>query len=133
MCRTLGNNWYQNLCSCTPIKSRPSSPRNITSDGGVLKIADGSVSKAAAHEGSISLLYPMLMRSNYTTWAVKMKVFMRAQGVWNAIVDEEVNEARSNGTRGNLLRGARRHTAAPSEEGNYKGGLEHPEDDASLC
>ncbi|XP_074322765.1 uncharacterized protein LOC141659736 [Apium graveolens] len=32
--------------------------------------------------GSIGLSYPMLTSSNYTTWAVKMKVFMQAQGVW---------------------------------------------------
>ncbi|CAN6224153.1 unnamed protein product [Urochloa humidicola] len=27
----------------------------------------------------------MLTRSNYTTWAIKMKVFMRAQGVWDVL------------------------------------------------
>ncbi|CAN6269240.1 unnamed protein product [Urochloa humidicola] len=27
----------------------------------------------------------MLTRSNYTTWAIKMKVFMRAQGVWDIV------------------------------------------------
>ena len=72
--------------------SCPNSPRNVIGDGGILKIGNGSVPKVLACEGSISLPYPMLTRSNYTTWAVKMKVFMRAQGVWNAIVDEEVNE-----------------------------------------
>ncbi|CAN6178599.1 unnamed protein product [Urochloa humidicola] len=33
----------------------------------------------------VSLHYPMLTRSNYTTWAIKMKVFMRAQGVWDVV------------------------------------------------
>ncbi|CAL5018617.1 unnamed protein product [Urochloa decumbens] len=33
----------------------------------------------------VSLHYPMLMRSNYTTWAIKMKVFMRAQDVWDLV------------------------------------------------
>ncbi|CAL5069805.1 unnamed protein product [Urochloa decumbens] len=33
----------------------------------------------------VSLHYPMLTRSNYTTWAIKMKVFMRAQGVWDIV------------------------------------------------
>lgn len=28
--------------------------------------------------GSIGLSYPMLTRSNYTAWALKMKVFMQA-------------------------------------------------------
>ena len=35
--------------------------------------------------GSIGLSYPMLDRSNYTTWAIKMKVFIKTQGAWNAI------------------------------------------------
>lgn len=35
--------------------------------------------------GSIGLTYPILARNNYTTWALKMKVFMQAQGVWNAV------------------------------------------------
>lgn len=35
--------------------------------------------------GSIGLSYPMLARSNYTAWALKMKVFMQAQGVWTAV------------------------------------------------
>lgn len=30
--------------------------------------------------------YPMLTRSNYSIWAVKMKALMRAQGVWDAVV-----------------------------------------------
>lgn len=35
--------------------------------------------------GSLGLSYPMLTRSNYTAWTLKMKVFIKAQGVWNAI------------------------------------------------
>lgn len=35
--------------------------------------------------GSIGLSYPLLARSNYTAWALKMKVFMQAQGVWNTV------------------------------------------------
>ena len=35
--------------------------------------------------GSVGLTYPMLSKSNYTTWALKMKVFMQAQGVWSAV------------------------------------------------
>lgn len=35
--------------------------------------------------GSIGLSYPMLDRSNYTAWALKMKVFIKAQRVWTAI------------------------------------------------
>lgn len=36
-------------------------------------------------EGAVGLNYPILARSNYTAWALKMKVFMKAQGVWDTI------------------------------------------------
>ncbi|GKE03943.1 endoglucanase 14-like protein, partial [Tanacetum coccineum] len=32
-------------------------------------------------DGQITLYYPMLSRSNYAAWAIKMRVFMQAQGV----------------------------------------------------
>lgn len=35
--------------------------------------------------GSFGLTYPMLSRGNYTAWALKMKVYMQAQGVWSAV------------------------------------------------
>ncbi|KAL8090283.1 hypothetical protein AgCh_039668 [Apium graveolens] len=40
---------------------------------------------AKLKEGGIGLSYPMLARSHYTAWSIKMKVFMKAQGVWEAI------------------------------------------------
>lgn len=36
-------------------------------------------------ENSVSLNYPMLTKTNYTAWSLKMKVFMQAHGVWIAI------------------------------------------------
>lgn len=36
-------------------------------------------------EGFIGLSIPMLTKSNYTTWAIKMKVFMQAHAVWESI------------------------------------------------
>lgn len=50
--------------------------------------------------GSFKLSYPILTRSNYTAWSLKMKVFMQAQGVWDvveageakALVDEKVDK-----------------------------------------
>ena len=42
-----------------------------------------------AKEGVVGLSYPMLTRSNYTTWSLKMKVFMKAQGVWGAIEQKD--------------------------------------------
>ncbi|XP_062232775.1 uncharacterized protein LOC133930086 [Phragmites australis] len=48
---------------------------------------------APAKESSlVSLHYPMLTRSNYTTWVIKMKVFVRAQGIWDAIEHEDLKE-----------------------------------------
>src|SRR3954470_1855520 len=39
-------------------------------------------------EGGITLHYPMLTSTNYSTWAIKMEVFMEAQGVWDAVEPE---------------------------------------------
>lgn len=35
--------------------------------------------------GSIGLSYPTLTKNNYTTWALKLKVYMQAQGVWTVV------------------------------------------------
>ncbi|XP_074363324.1 uncharacterized protein LOC141703782 [Apium graveolens] len=40
-------------------------------------------------DGAVSLSYPMLTRANYTAWALKMKVYMQAHGVWDAIVPKD--------------------------------------------
>lgn len=40
-------------------------------------------------EGSVGLNYPMLARNNYSAWSLKMKVFMQAQGVWDAVDPED--------------------------------------------
>lgn len=34
---------------------------------------------------SMGLSYPMLTKTNYTAWSMKMKVFMQAHGVWEAV------------------------------------------------
>ena len=39
-------------------------------------------------EAGVTLRYPMLSENNYGVWAVKMKIFMRAQGVWAAVVNK---------------------------------------------
>ncbi|KAL8107150.1 hypothetical protein AgCh_023812 [Apium graveolens] len=36
-------------------------------------------------ESSFGLSYPILTKTNYTAWALKMKVFIQAHGVWEAI------------------------------------------------
>lgn len=38
-----------------------------------------------ANGSGIGLSYPMLTKTNYAAWAQKMKVFMQAHGVWEAI------------------------------------------------
>ncbi|GJZ80177.1 zinc finger, CCHC-type containing protein [Tanacetum coccineum] len=42
-------------------------------------------------DGQITLHYPMLSRSNYAAWAIKMRVFMQAQGVWEAVEPRTAN------------------------------------------
>ncbi|XP_022925331.1 uncharacterized protein LOC111432621 [Cucurbita moschata] len=46
-------------------------------------------SKSTTKEGLVSLQYPTLSRTNYSAWAMKMKVYLRAQGVWDAIESTE--------------------------------------------
>ncbi|XP_058003613.1 uncharacterized protein LOC131180039 [Hevea brasiliensis] len=45
-------------------------------------------------ESSVSLKYPMLTKSNYAAWAIKMEVFMMAQGVWDAIESPDSIDSR---------------------------------------
>jgi hypothetical protein len=39
----------------------------------------------AVKEGGVSLSYPMLTTTNYSTWVIKMEANMDAQGLWEAI------------------------------------------------
>ncbi|KAF0889421.1 hypothetical protein E2562_023708 [Oryza meyeriana var. granulata] len=41
-------------------------------------------------EVGVTVRYPMLSENNYGVWAVKMKIFMRAQGVWAAVEGDGV-------------------------------------------
>ena len=59
-------------------------PRNNNNNG-----ERGESSKSATKEGLVSLQYPTLSRTNYSAWAMKMKVYLRAQGVWDAIQSTE--------------------------------------------
>lgn len=47
---------------------------------------------ALKKKGSMGFSYPMLSRNNYTAWSVKMKVYMQAQGVWEAVESGESKE-----------------------------------------
>ena len=39
-------------------------------------------------EVGVILHYPKLLDNNYGVWATKMKIFLRAQGVWVAVVNK---------------------------------------------
>ncbi|GJZ45769.1 putative reverse transcriptase domain-containing protein [Tanacetum coccineum] len=43
-------------------------------------------------EGSVTLHYPMLTKTNYFVWAIKMRMNLQAQGVWDATQREGVVE-----------------------------------------
>ncbi|XP_020573667.1 uncharacterized protein LOC110020042 [Phalaenopsis equestris] len=43
-------------------------------------------------EGNVTLSYPLLTKSNYSVWALKMRVNLQAQGVWEAVEQDEVEE-----------------------------------------
>ncbi|XP_023739877.1 eukaryotic translation initiation factor 3 subunit C-like [Lactuca sativa] len=42
-------------------------------------------------DGHVTLNYPMLSKTNYGAWAIKMRVFMMAQGVWDAVEPRTAN------------------------------------------
>lgn len=44
-------------------------------------------------EGTVGLNYPMLTRGNYTVWALKMKVYMQAHGIWEAVTPKDTKVA----------------------------------------
>ena len=63
---------------------------------------DASSSKATVSSGLSNsmviatagrLPYPMLTRTNYAAWAMRMKYLLRTNGAWGAVVREEASEA----------------------------------------
>lgn len=36
-------------------------------------------------DGSVTLNYSMLSKTNYTAWSLKMRVYMQAHGIWKAV------------------------------------------------
>nr|GEU85354.1 hypothetical protein [Tanacetum cinerariifolium] len=51
---------------------------------------DGS--QGTGKEGSVTLRYLMLTKTNYSVWAIKMRVNLQAQGVWDATQREGVED-----------------------------------------
>jgi hypothetical protein len=72
----------------TPLGRRDS--KGVASDG------DGSDENKLVvqqvKEVGVTLCCSMLMENNYGMWAVKMKIFMRAQGVWAVVVAKAADE-----------------------------------------
>nr|AAV31302.1 hypothetical protein [Oryza sativa Japonica Group]AAV32110.1 hypothetical protein [Oryza sativa Japonica Group] len=64
----------------------------VTSGGnrGVYGLRLGAAMPTTA--SGLTLCYPMLEENNYGVWAVKMKIFMRAQGVWAAVEGNTADE-----------------------------------------
>lgn len=41
--------------------------------------------KTKLKDGDIGVSYPMLAKNNYTAWAFKIKAYIKAHGVWEAV------------------------------------------------
>ena len=80
-------------------------------------------------EGSVTLKYPMLTKCNYAAWAIKMEVFMMAQGVWEAIESPETEDNRNN----YLSKYWRRYVATVGCQENDQRSLDHVEKYESRC
>lgn len=61
---------------------------------GTSETIDTAMSRQPTREGSVTLQYPLLTRDNYAAWAIKMKVYMCAQGVWDAVEATDGVDAR---------------------------------------
>jgi hypothetical protein len=58
---------------------------------------DDEDNKLVVKEAGVTLRYPMLAENNYGVWAIKMKILMRAQGLWAAVeskgpIDEKMDQ-----------------------------------------
>lgn len=49
--------------------------------------------EAKSKDGSVGLSYPMLTKSNYTAWSLKMRVYMQAHGIWEAVEPKNTKDA----------------------------------------
>jgi hypothetical protein len=67
----------------TPPDRRPGKGVDGDDDG------DNKLVVQQVNEVGVTLRYPVLSENNYVVWAVKMKIFVRAQGVWAAVVNKE--------------------------------------------
>ena len=71
------------------------SKANKNGDKKVKKAAKTATSRASANvmvHRNVPVQYPMLTDTNYGVWAVKMKIILRSLRVWQAIVNDEVDD-----------------------------------------
>ncbi|KAJ0975708.1 hypothetical protein J5N97_017673 [Dioscorea zingiberensis] len=61
------------------------------SGSGLSGINDAMLRWPAKKSASVSLQYPMLSKTNYATWALKMKACLRAQGAWEAVEPKDAS------------------------------------------
>ena len=70
-----------------------SSPSSCVTDDG--KSTKMIMSTSKTRSGGVTVQYPMLESGNYGVWAAKMKIFMRAHGVWAAVEgDDKVDDTK---------------------------------------
>ena len=52
----------------------------------------GEGAQKSEKNSSVTLHYSMLTKLNYSVWAIKMRVNLQAQGVWDAVQNKDVEE-----------------------------------------
>ncbi|XP_010548841.1 PREDICTED: uncharacterized protein LOC104820170 [Tarenaya hassleriana] len=67
------------------------------SDSSQSSVRSGNETRISLKEGTMSLQlqYPLLTRTNYAAWSIRMRVYMKAQGVWGAVESDEPLDPRS--------------------------------------
>lgn len=59
-------------------------------------MGDLVVASTKTKEGGSSIKCPMLNSSNYTVWAMRMKILLKVHEVWECIETEEPDEKKNN-------------------------------------
>lgn len=83
--------------------------RSVPSLSHTIVAGDGS-SMVPGRERSFSLQYPILSKSNYDMWAIKKKVFMKSQGIWEVVVVDDVDERQDQMTLATIFQGVSEET-----------------------
>ncbi len=76
------------------VHTPPPIRRSSGGNGGDGSLGGHELVVQQVNEAGVTLRYPMLGENNYSVWAVKMKIFMCAQGVWTAVEGNAADERR---------------------------------------